>query len=247
MEKPIFDLLKREYGATLKSFWDSYSVPVEGPYAFVIYETRPHENLEFLIHNLAYFCRGWRGVLFHSKDNAQFVKDILGPNAERMTLQCIDDVCGDVQENRMKYNTFVKSKHMWETMRGLGIRKVLMAETDSYLRRPIQPKDIQDIDYACSSWAWNESGIGGGGLTVRSVDRMLDIIERCPELNVIWAQDVWVAEGIQRVGGNVNNWMFAESILHSNPFGVHQWWTFSQFVCSGTLAFFLNYMKLEMD
>ncbi len=247
MEKPVFDILKREYGAALRDFWNTYDVPTEGEAAFVLYETREHENLAFLIHNLAYFCRGWRGILFHSKENAAFVRSLLGHNADRVTCICLESEHGTVVADRNEYNRYMKSRAMWGTMKRLGISTALLAETDAYLRRPIRVEDIREVDYVCSTWAWNEAAIGGGGLTIRSTDRMLEICESFPELaEQTWPQDGWAAEGLRRLGGKVNNWMFTESMLHPDPYGVHQWWTFSQPLENVSLEFFLNYLTLKM-
>ena len=53
LEKPIFDMLRELYMPTLKKAWfDGHGFSANPRHTLFLYETRFHENLEFLLYNL---------------------------------------------------------------------------------------------------------------------------------------------------------------------------------------------------
>jgi len=55
----IFDSLKKLYSSQLKTYWNTRDIPEHSDKAIVIVERRCHPNLEFILHNVSYFARGY--------------------------------------------------------------------------------------------------------------------------------------------------------------------------------------------
>lgn len=229
-EQPIFDLLRTRYLQQLKSWWASYNLPIvsETDKCIVIYETRCHLNLEFLIYNLTYFARGWGLIIYCSKHNYNFIVNILQQNRYRAILHIVRDDEG-TKLVREDYNHFTKSHTFWNS---LPCKYVLMCEMDAYLRKKI-PDDITDFDYVCCKWPWHPDLSGGGGISIRKVSTMKKICDEYPNISTnIFAQDIWAANGcallnLKYNNVNFNNTYFIES-CHDiiDPIGFHNWWTF---------------------
>ncbi len=235
-ESVIFDILKARYLTHFKQWWKTYSIPLISSVdkSIVLYETRCHPNLEFLIYNATYFARNWGLIIYCSIKNVGYIHNILGHNRYRAIIHIIDttmtiDDNNDNTENmytqkRDTYNFFYKSNFLWNH---IPCKYVLCMEIDSYLRDFI-PSNIGDYDYICSKWVWNNTLSGGGGITIRSVKAMQKLCNTHSHMaETIWAQDVWAAEGIKLLNGNYNNSIFVES-NHTikDCVGLHQWWTF---------------------
>lgn len=224
-EKPIFDSLKTRYLSKLKEFWSVTTLPLisNTDRSIVIYETRCHPNLDFLIYNLTYFARGWGLIIYCSKANYNFINNILQHNRFRAILHIVREDEGGKQV-RDDYNEFVKSSLFWNS---LPCSYILMCEMDAYLRKPV-PDDIVIYDYICCNWPWHSLLPGGGGISFRKVDSMKKICKEYPSLTTdIFAQDCWAAEGCIRLNLTYNNTYLVESSHDiKDPIGVHNWWTF---------------------
>jgi Protein of unknown function (DUF5672) len=249
LEKPIYDRLRERYLPALQTWWSSYELPNTSDRTIFLYETRSHENLEFLIYNACYYARGWGLTVFCTPANLHTIQHILGErNTVRATIQIIPDNNGDggYSNNWKSYTEFMKSRYLWEFLHRHGFKHSLMLETDTYLRDFI-PDAVREFDYVCAAWPWNSRLPGGSGLTIRRVDKMLEICDRLPELaNETVAQDYWAAEGIIRLGGETNNGIFTEAVLLKDPVGVHQWWTFSwMFEKPEDLDIYASYLTLK--
>jgi hypothetical protein len=224
-EQPIFDSLRERYLQKLKSWWYNYDLPIVSSTdrCIVIYETRCHPNLEFLIYNLTYFARGWGLIIYCSKYNHDFINKILNQNKFRAILHIVRDDEG-TKSVRDDYNQFTKSYTFWNS---LPCKYILMCEMDAYLRKRV-PDDITDYDYVCCNWPWHHNLPGGGGISFRKVSSMKRICIEHPQLaKDYFAQDDWAAEGCVSLGLVYNNIYLVEA-LHSitDPIGFHNWWTF---------------------
>ena len=245
-QQPIYDLLSAKYLDQLRAWWKTYRMPLvtETNKGIVLYETRKNPNLEFFIYNLSYFAKGYGFVIFCSFANYSYITNILGENKYRCILHVIRDDEGGPSV-REEYNAFVKSAEFWHV---LPFDYVLMAEIDSYLRKPL-PKNIETYDYVCCEWPWNKSMYGGGGLSFRKVATMKRIVQEFPNLcNETFPQDCWASAGSKNLEASYNNSYFVEA-NHSvlDPIGFHQWWTF---INPSTLAQMLpvyeKYVTLEL-
>lgn len=245
-QQPIYDLLSAKYLDQLRKWWIAYRVPLvtETNKGIVLYETRKEPNLEFLIYNLAYFAKGYGFVIFCSFANYSYITNILGKNKYRCVLHVVRDDEGGASV-REEYNAFVKSAEFWHA---LPFEYVLMAEIDSYLRKPL-PTNIETYDYVCCEWPWNKSMYGGGGLTFRNVATMKRIVQEFPNLcNETFPQDCWASAGSKHIEASYNNSYFVEA-NHSvlDPIGFHQWWTFiNPSTLAQMLPIYENYVTLEL-
>jgi hypothetical protein len=249
LEKPIFDKLRELYLDILRNHWMHGSgFSHESNYAICLYETRCHENLEFLIYNLYYYTTNWRMVFYCTKDVKEHVCSILGPNASTIQFIGIDD-SNTFAQNYVNYERVLKSKEFWEMFHAIGISHIMIAQTDSYLRRHITDDiDIENIDYIASPWAWSIEMPGGGGLTIRRVTKALDIWNMYPTLaEEIKGEDGWFATGLVKLGGVVDKNVFAESVCNNDAYGLHQWWSFTWTNLTDELLLYCeNCMKLEI-
>lgn len=244
-EQPIFNLLRSKYLDKLKRWWQTYILPLPSDKSIVIYETRCHPNLEFLIYNLTYFARGWGLTIFCSDANYTFIKTILGNNSKNADLQVVRKDEGG-KEVRDEYNKFTKSIEFWNLFR---CSHVLMSEMDSYLRRPI-PDTAINYDYICCYWPWHSSLSGGGGISIRNVNAMKSICNTYPTLtDEYFGQDNWAAEGVNRLHLSYNNSLLIEA-NHGiiDPIGFHNWWTFiNPSELYRYYHIYDNYLRLEID
>jgi hypothetical protein len=246
LEPIVFDRLRANYLEFFRSWWSIVTLPdaKTSKHAIVLYETRKHPNLEFLIYNVCYFSPSWGLIIYCSDENYDMICDILGRHRPFVDLRFLSkDHCSlDTKKDRLAYNDVLRSRSFWSSLSQYS--HVLMAEVDSYMIRQL-PDYATDVDYCASVWAWKPETPGGGGISVRRVAAMLDICD--VEDNDVWAQDVWASEGIETLGYTWNNRLFTESCLHENPVGVHQWWTFLSPLDDKKLEFFESYMRLDIS
>lgn len=244
-ETRIFEYLKSKYLDYFRKWWENYELPlVSCEKCIVLYETRCHNSLEFLIYNLTYFARGWGLIIYCSKSNYNFIQDILKHNKYKAILHIVREEEGG-REVREEYNEFTKREIFWNS---LPCKNVLMCEMDGYLKQSL-PNNIINFDYVCCLWPWKNDLAGGGGISVRRVSSMKRICKECPFLaNEIFAQDSWAAEGCRRLNLSYNNSYLVEA-AHSiiNAIGFHNWWTFiNPLTISKMQHVYDNYLTLEL-
>jgi hypothetical protein len=255
LEKPIFDKLRELYMSKLKETWIAGNGFSNNPkHTIFIYETRCHENLEFLIYNLYYFTRSrsWAVLFYCTAEVESYIRSTVGPLADTIQFTPIPSVFSSTDsndshgENRNIYNDMMLSMEFWQSLSDRSISHILVAQTDCYLRKPLVI-DVDAYDYIPAPWAWAPNSPGGGGLTIRRVQKALDIHKRFPELACGQGEDFWFSEGIVKVGGTVDNFLFAESYMNPDAVGVHQWWTFVADMDDIKLDVFEKYMELEVS
>lgn len=220
LEPLVFHYMRKTYLPDLRKWWETYEPPASAKRSIVVYETRKHEQLEFLLMNLCYFAQGWALTVYCSEENLDFLKAIVGSKA--VSLRVLRSAEGEYDVERNTYNTVLKSRAFWEGLQ--QFEHVLLAEVDSYLTSHVELiLDLEEYDYIAAKWIWNPTAPGGGGLSIRRVSHMLKVCELSIDEDM---QDAWVSKGIQEIGGCVGNAYFSESVLVQNLVGVHQWWAF---------------------
>ena len=223
MDPFIFESLKKLYGAKLKKYWDETPLPYQSDKAIVIVERRCNVNLEFVLHNFAYFARGYTIHIFCSRANLGFIQHICAAQIDNIHIHIAFDTIGTPEEGKKDYNDLLKTKDFWDTFKE---EHILTAETDCYLIKPI-PDSIYNYDYAASQWSWSPSEPGGGGLSYRKLSIMKKICALEDEkLHSIPMQDSFASKGITLLGGKYSQSYFTESMYSTENIGVHQWWTF---------------------
>lgn len=225
-ERLIFADLRERYLGILREWWLGREFPTNASRSIVIYETRCHENLEFLILSTCYFAQTWALTLLCSTENESFVRSILGKHVSSIGvgvhLRIVRPHEGEYGTERDHYNGILKSAAFWDSL--ASFQHVLLAEVDSYLTDHLEKiTNLDTFDYVASRWEWAPDEPGGGGLSIRRVAVMRAICDLDIDQDM---QDCWASEGIKRLGGKVNNMIFAESAICQKVWGVHQWWSF---------------------
>ena len=231
LEPLIYDIVKARYLKPLEEFWNTYEIPMNSDKCVVIVERRIHENLYFIMRNMAYFARGWSMSIVCSDINLEYCKQISGHNKDRITLLPLFKGSPDGNTAKSDYNDLLKNPEFYSMF---SAENLLFAQTDTYLRKSI-PDNLIKYDYVASPFAWDET-MAGGGLSFRKRTAMIDI---CRKMGIIQCdEDVYISRGVKELGYNMPKIMegityFAESCILVEPYnlyggavGVHQWWTY---------------------
>ena len=239
MDPFIFESLKKLYGSKLNNFWNETStIPYDSDKAIVIVERRCNINLEFVLHNFAYFARGYTIYIFCSKANIDFIKMICGSQINNIHIYPIFETIGTAEEGKKDYNDLLKTRQFWSTFKE---EHILTAETDCYLIKPI-PESIYEYDYVASQWNWLPSEPGGGGLSYRKLSIMKKICE-LEDVHSIPMQDSFASTGVKILGGKFSHSYFTESVHSTENIGMHQWWTFYNMTVSK--YYILHYLSFS--
>lgn len=179
LTKPFRHLIsetRREvYGRT-------FSLPTkrESTKALVIVEPRQHYAFEYVVKNALFHLRDWKLYVFHGIDNEDFVKKSLegvrGVEFRRLNHHSI---------TTSDLNKILLDPRFWSEV---DAEKALLFQTDSlFLKGDISK--FEKFDYAGAPWAKDNErsrllgglvpdGAGNGGLSLRSVKKMIDISSR---------------------------------------------------------------------
>jgi hypothetical protein len=223
LDDVVYSILKSRYLPWLRAWWAAHTLPpVEATQnAFVVYEMRAHQNMEFIILSTLFFAGPATSLIVYcSVENLEHVCSILGHNYVAADIRIIDEVDTGREDGRRRYNETLQSLDFWES---LPVEHVILCEMDGYFRRPI-PETLWTYDYVCCPWPWDQTVVGGGGVSLRRRSAMIRIARECPHLQQ-YAQDGWVAAGVKELGLNAAA-EFTEAAFFEDPVAVHQWWTF---------------------
>lgn len=224
LEPLVFGILKQKYGAQFREAWASYQRPANSDRCVLIIERRIHENLEFLLHNVAYYAKGWNIAFICSDMNLQYIRAILGPKRNQVLAMPLFTGSPDRDTARSEYNDLLKSAEFYES---LPWKHLFIVQTDSYFRKPI-PEAILDYDYCAAPTGWDPVAMAGG-MSYRRRDAMVDICRRFQEK--IEGEDCFINLGARHLGYKVPTYEVAqefivESCMTTGGFGTHQWWTY---------------------
>jgi hypothetical protein len=224
LEPLVFNVLRQKYGSLWREHWLNYIPPANAEHCVVIIERRIHEHLELLLHNVAYYAPTWSIAIVCSNMNYSYCRAITAPHEGRIHLIRLFNDSPSRDQARDEYNSLLKSAEFYERLPWSGI---LIAQTDSYLRKPL-PSILFNYDYIASPTSWDETHLVGG-LSYRNCDAMTKICKTFTQ--DIPSEDVFICEGAKALGCRIPtfdeaNPIFGESCLYKDPVGVHQWWTF---------------------
>jgi len=224
VEPLIFDILKKNYQEPLETFYNYYKFPLDQSKCVVLVERRIHENLYFLLRNIAYFARGWSLTIVCSDINLEYCKKCAGNLVDTITFLPLFKGNPSPEQGKLDYNLLLQDSEFY---RKFTAENLLFMEVDSYLRRKI-PEDIFEYDYVAAPYEW-DTELAGGGLSFRKKSTMIDICER--KKNKLPGQDIYICQGIHEFGYKMPEFMkgityISESCMYEDPFAVHQWWTF---------------------
>jgi hypothetical protein len=190
-------------------------------YTAVIVEPRKHPALSFVLHNFAVnLSNDWKILIFHGKDNKEFVYDIIGKMEDPSRF--LKPIQLDVTNLSLEqYNTMLMSSAFYKC---IPTETLLLFQTDSMILEPTKLEEFLSYDYVGAPW---KSGhVGNGGLSLRKKTKMITVITTVNQFqsneDVYFSTQKIVAlnkpafEDAQRFS--------VETVFYPSPFGIHAPW-----------------------
>jgi hypothetical protein len=246
MEPLIFDVLKKKYSAALDTFWETYTPPVQSDRCVLIVERRIHENLEFVLKNAAYFCRGWSLCFVCSDLNLDYCRAIAGKHADNIHYIVAYRGNPDRDTGRREHTLLLKNADFYA---GMPWKHLIFSQEDAYFRRPVPERLVECYDFAASPAFWDTSMMVGG-ISYRNRDAMVRVCREFQE-DIFW-EDCFFDKGTKALGLRRPAFQealdyFGESCFSEDPIAVHQWWTYFYLDMEDADYFFRNLLRLEID
>lgn len=224
LESLIFDILKQKYYTMHDEFWKTHTLQKNTNKSIVLIERRIHENLAFVIRNMAYYARDWSITIVCSDINYAYCKTIATNNANNIILLPLFEGNPNRDIARNEYNTLLKSAEFYKS---LPFEHIFIVQTDSYLRKPID-ESMFTYDLVAAPLSWDETSVGGG-MSYRKRSSMINVCEKF--LYDAEGEDCFICEGVKLMNYSIPDIYkgieyIAESIFVEDPMGTHQWWTY---------------------
>ena len=230
LEPYIYNYLLVTYGPALDKFWQTYRPPKKADNAFCIVERRPHPNFWYILRNIAWAAPQMSVYIFCSNENEDFIRTLLGDKAEYYNIIPFFKGNPSREQGVQDYNNFYTNYRSYEM---IDAKYIMTVQMDIFIRRKLDMNMFM-TDYYGNPWAWNQEDPGGGGATVRRVAKMIEICRRWrpdPTIDCPIPEDGWINEKIKECGTWPNKIIrsttFMETLLHNNPYVVHQTWSFT--------------------
>jgi hypothetical protein len=224
MEEPYWSDYLRQFDLPASSF----NIPINTNKFCVIVEPRKHKYLLPVIKNFMYLLqgKGWGLIVAHGTENEQFVHDEL---AEWKNVVYLNLGCPDLKNDL--YNDILVSEKFWKDIQKTGCEHSLIFQTDTVLLRD-NVDDYLTYDYVGAPWAIEfEPGlrVGNGGLSLRKVSTMLDIIQthKRTVLGGSMNEDIYFSYWCLKDGRNIPSVFEAkkfavEMMYYHSPIGLHK-------------------------
>jgi hypothetical protein len=168
--------------------------------------------------------------IFCSNENEDFIRTLLGDKAEYYNIIPFFKGNPSREQGVQDYNNFYTNYRSYEM---IDAKYIMTVQMDIFIRRKLDMNMFM-TDYYGNPWAWNQEDPGGGGATVRRVAKMIEICRRWrpdPTIDCPIPEDGWINEKIKECGTWPNKIIrsttFMETLLHNNPYVVHQTWSFT--------------------
>jgi hypothetical protein len=226
LEPYVYNYLESNYGNQLTEFWKTHQFPEISMYAWVIVERRCHPNWWFVLRNIAWAGPHMSLYIFCSDENIEFLKSLLGEKAANVHLLPVFRGFATRDEGVHQMCKLMTHPEFYKL---INAEYILTFQTDCFFRKKV-PQGVFVGDYYGAPWGWSPEEMGGGGVTVRNVQRMIELCSKEPLPEGI-AEDGWISGLVKKYGGNVPSDQirfnaFCENFLSPDPIGVHQFWTF---------------------
>ncbi len=231
-EQYVFNILIKRYSEYLADFWKEYIPHKQADNAFVIIERRCHPNFWFVLRNIAWANPNMSVYIICSEENEMFIRSLLGNKVSQFNILTLFNGSPDREQAIREYNNLLTDYRFYEQIKA---KYMLTIQMDVFIRRKLTD-DIFIGDYWGAPWGWKEIMPGGGGATIRHVQRLYDLCKKYRPTpldndNYIGSEDSWISDKIIELGWNYPDIEFRkkaimESIPTANPYIVHQFWTF---------------------
>jgi hypothetical protein len=247
LEPYIYNFLLVNYGPALDKFWQTYRPPKKADNAFCIVERRPHPNFWYILRNIAWAGPQMSVYIFCSDENEEFIRTLLGDKVECYNIIPFFKGNPSREQGIQDYNNFYTDYRNYEM---IDAKYIMTVQMDIFIRRKLEMEMFM-TDYYGNPWAWNQEDPGGGGATVRRVAKMIEICKRWrpdPSISCPISEDGWINEKIKECGTWPNKIIrsttFMETLLHENPYVVHQTWSFTDVLLKDGKDVFLGLWRM---
>jgi hypothetical protein len=226
LEPYIYHYLIEQYGLRLNAVWDTYTPPLKSDKAYVLVERRAHPNYPFVLKMMAWAAPHLSVYLVCSNENLEFIKAILGDKIEHFHIIIAYSGEVDRDQGRTEYNQLLTEASFFEM---IDAEYIVTMQMDVFLRRKLTD-DLFCGDYWGPPWGWCPHRAGGGGATIRRVQKMIEICKAdredplapCKE-----GEDSWMSDRVQDFPPlKFRRAHIMESMPAEDPIIVHQFWTY---------------------
>lgn|SRR3990167_1295450 len=196
-------------------------------YQAVIVETRVVPGMKELLFNFFYFLgTQWNFVIYCSPSNKEYMEEC----TERIPGVTIKPVVMQKEFSFRDYNNMLTDKKFWMN---LSAEKILIFQHDCKLLRHGIDRFLK-FDYVGAPWKVDHIDMegGNGGLSIRSRQKMIDVIEKFPfDASKHGNEDVYFCKHLPLVGGKLPNNQYAtefsvETVFYPKPIGIHAAWRY---------------------
>jgi hypothetical protein len=198
------------------------TIPVDTKHYAVIIEPRNHPDLLTVIKSTMYHLNEsnsptkWGLQIFHGKQNETMVQNIC---SLLNNVHCVNMEVDNL--TNIEHSEYMESVDFWGKVKGI---KALIFQTDSLLLRNGIDEFLK-YDYVGAPWRKPKENqwVGNGGLSLRTVSKMIEICENNPVTEQIW-EDIYFMKHMKGVGvADIENAMrfSMEDVFSPNPLGVH--------------------------
>jgi hypothetical protein len=206
----------------IKHFGYTPLIEKETDHYAVIIEPRVHSDLLTVIKSTMFHLNEtnspikWGLQIFHGNQNKEFVENIqLSLTNVVLTNIGIDNF------THQEHSRYMESVEFWKQVKGT---KALIFQTDSLLLRS-GIDDFLGYDYVGAPWRKPKENqwVGNGGLSLRTVSKMIEICKNNPVDEEI-LEDIYFMKYMKGVGvADIEMAMkfSMEDVFSPNPLGVH--------------------------
>lgn len=177
----LFPIIPHRWTVFFEDHFVNMKFPDTSENVLVIVETREDNRLSFAIKNITYYIPDWQLHIFHSKENANFVKDLLGEQIINIVLHQLEKPINTSKN----YNDLLLDYNFWDSLS--QYKKALIFQSDSFMLRSGIDRFLK-YDYIGAPWKWwkrvfkDKKRMGGnGGFSLRSIAKMKEVIVKFKE------------------------------------------------------------------
>lgn len=198
------------------------TISKETDFYAVIIEPRIHPDLLTTIKSTMFHLNEnnslikWGLQIFHGNLNEEFIKNLT------IEFNNVDYVNIGVDNfSNIEHSEYMENVNFWEKVKG---QKALIFQTDSLLLRS-GIDEFLEYDYVGAPWRKPKENqwVGNGGLSLRTVKKMLEICKNNRVTEQIW-EDIYFVKHMKGEGvADIETAMkfSMEDVFSPNPLGVH--------------------------
>jgi hypothetical protein len=187
----------------------------------VIVEPRRHPALSFVLQNFtAHLPKDWKILIFHGKDNKEFVHKIVEGMEDPSRF--LEPIQLDIDNLTLfQYNKVLMSQAFYQC---IPTETILIFQTDTMILEPLQLQEFLSYDYVGAPWKTGH--VGNGGLSLRKKSKMITIITTVNQFHM--NEDVYFSMQkvvpLKKPTFQDAQRFSVETVFYPSPFGIHAPW-----------------------